>query len=72
MSGRSRLEKPARGTPFATALLALAAILFCVDPASAQLFQWTPEQLIEYTGKNPALPLPRRAPGRCPMRCWKD
>ena len=25
----------------------------CVDPASAQLFQWTPEQLIKYTRKNP-------------------
>ena len=25
----------------------------CVESASAQLFQWTPEQLIKYTSKNP-------------------
>ena len=27
--------------------------LLCVDSASAQIFQWTPEQLIKYTAKNP-------------------
>jgi regulator of RNase E activity RraA len=37
----------------APALLVLAAMFLCVDPASAQLFQWTPEQLIKYTTKNP-------------------
>ena len=34
-------------------LLILAAMFLCVDSASAQLFQWTPEQLIKYTNKNP-------------------
>lgn len=34
-------------------LLALAAGVVSVAPASAQLFQWTPEQLIKYTAKNP-------------------
>ena len=34
-------------------LLAAAAMLFSVDRVSAQLFQWTPEQLIKYTSKNP-------------------
>ena len=29
-------------------------------PASAQLFQWTPEQLIKYTAKNPYQSFPRR------------
>jgi regulator of RNase E activity RraA len=38
---------------FASALLVPAAMLFCADSASAQLFQWTPEQLIKYTKKNP-------------------
>ena len=33
--------------------LLLAAAMFGVDPESAQLFQWTPEQLIKYTRKNP-------------------
>ena len=37
----------------ASALLVLAAMCLCVDSASAQLFQWTPEQLIKYTSKNP-------------------
>jgi 4-hydroxy-4-methyl-2-oxoglutarate aldolase len=31
----------------------LAALLGAAAPASAQLFQWTPEQLIKYTVKNP-------------------
>jgi regulator of RNase E activity RraA len=31
----------------------VAAILLSVESASAQLFQWTPEQLIKYTRKNP-------------------
>ena len=34
-------------------LLVLIAIFLCVDSASGQLFQWTPEQLIKYTKKNP-------------------
>jgi regulator of RNase E activity RraA len=34
-------------------VLVLAASLCRVDAASAQLFQWTPEQLIKYTTKNP-------------------
>jgi 4-hydroxy-4-methyl-2-oxoglutarate aldolase len=34
-------------------VLVLAAMFVCVDSASAQLFQWTPEQLIKYTKKNP-------------------
>jgi 4-hydroxy-4-methyl-2-oxoglutarate aldolase len=34
-------------------LLVLAGMLLCADSASAQLFQWTPEQLIKYTKKNP-------------------
>lgn len=33
--------------------LVLAATFLCADTASAQLFQWTPEQLIKYTKKNP-------------------
>ena len=37
----------------APAALALAATFLCADSASAQLFQWTPEQLIKYTKKNP-------------------
>ena len=55
MSGEqsSRLGQHARGAQVATALLVLAAIVFCVDSPSAQLFQWTPEQLIKYTSKNP-------------------
>ena len=35
------------------ALLVLGAALFQSRPATAQLFQWTPEQLIKYTSKNP-------------------
>jgi hypothetical protein len=43
-----------RNARFASAPLVLAAMLFCyVDSASAQLFQWTPEQLTKYTAKNP-------------------
>ena len=34
-------------------LLSVAALVAGVDVASAQLFQWTPEQLIKYTVKNP-------------------
>jgi 4-hydroxy-4-methyl-2-oxoglutarate aldolase len=37
----------------APALLVFAATFLCAAPASAQLFQWTPEQLIKYTPKNP-------------------
>src|SRR5678815_5422860 len=35
------------------AVLVLGAALFQSRPATAQLFQWTPEQLIKYTSKNP-------------------
>ena len=41
------------GRPMASALVVLAATLFHVGSAAAQLFQWTPEQLIKYTSKNP-------------------
>jgi 4-hydroxy-4-methyl-2-oxoglutarate aldolase len=34
-------------------LVVMAASLGIADQASAQLFQWTPEQLIKYTVKNP-------------------
>ena len=37
----------------ALGLLVASALLTCADVASAQLFQWTPEQLIKYTAKNP-------------------
>jgi len=49
---RSTLGPRAR-TCLATAVLVLAALFMCFDSASAQLFQWTPEQLIKYTSKNP-------------------
>ncbi len=42
-----------RGARFVSALLMLAATFGRVDSAYAQLFQWTPEQLIKYTSKNP-------------------
>lgn len=48
--GRRRV---APGSHFASALLVLAAMVLIVDVGSAQLFQWTPEQLIKYTAKNP-------------------
>ena len=41
------------GTRVALAPLVLVALLGSVGLASAQLFQWTPEQLIKYTAKNP-------------------
>src|SRR5688500_7712552 len=55
MSARSISEpgQSARGVHFVSALLVLAAMCFGAGPASAQLFQWTPEQLIKYTSKNP-------------------
>jgi 4-hydroxy-4-methyl-2-oxoglutarate aldolase len=34
-------------------VLVMATVLGLAAPASAQLFQWTPEQLIKYTVKNP-------------------
>jgi regulator of RNase E activity RraA len=43
----------ARGVPFASALVFLVATFVGTEPAYAQLFQWTPEQLIKYTPKNP-------------------
>src|ERR671910_305098 len=50
ISGPGQIAPRARVAP---ALLVLAAIFFCAESASAQLFQWTPEQLIKYTKKNP-------------------
>ena len=38
---------------FLPTLLVLGAALLQGRPATAQLFQWTPEQLIKYTSKNP-------------------
>jgi 4-hydroxy-4-methyl-2-oxoglutarate aldolase len=38
---------------FRSPLIVLAGMFLCVEPASAQLFQWTPEQLIKYTKRNP-------------------
>src|SRR5439155_19826021 len=35
------------------AVLLVAAMFLCVDSASAQLFQWTPEQLKKYTVRTP-------------------
>ena len=35
------------------AWLLIAAMFLCANSASAQLFQWTPEQLKKYTVKNP-------------------
>jgi hypothetical protein len=43
----------AHGARLGSALLVLAATLCHDNSASAQLFQWTPEQLIKYTSKNP-------------------
>jgi 4-hydroxy-4-methyl-2-oxoglutarate aldolase len=36
-----------------SALVVLVATFLCAESAFAQLFQWTPEQLMKYTGKNP-------------------
>jgi regulator of RNase E activity RraA len=43
----------ARGARVLPALCVLAGVLCTPDHASAQLFQWTPEQLTKYTAKNP-------------------
>ncbi len=48
----TRVRSMKRVIRFATALV-LAATFLGADSASAQLFQWTPEQLIKYTKKNP-------------------
>src|SRR5688500_18603003 len=53
---RGQIARPRAGIHSArlvSSLLVVAAALWLADPASAQLFQWTPEQLIKYTGKNP-------------------
>lgn len=50
---RTGLGQLARRARIATALLVLLALAGGADSASAQLFQWTPEQLIKYTVKNP-------------------
>ena len=50
---RSRLGQVVGRARLASALLVLAGILLYADSASAQLFQWTPEQLVKYTVKNP-------------------
>jgi len=44
------MSRPAR--VLSVLLVVLGAVLF-QTPADAQLFQWTPEQLIKYTSKNP-------------------
>ncbi len=49
-SGSGRATVSAR---LASAALVLAVLLGVAGPASAQLFQWTPELLIKYTPKNP-------------------
>ena len=49
----SGLGQRAAGARFAATLLVVAVMFFCVESASAQLFQWTPEQLVKYTRKNP-------------------
>lgn len=41
------------GRYMASAAVVLAAFLLHARPAPAQLFQWTPEQVIKYTNKNP-------------------
>ncbi len=41
------------GARVVSAALVLGAMCLCADSASAQLFQWTPDQLIKYTVKNP-------------------
>jgi regulator of RNase E activity RraA len=48
-----RTREEDMSTRFASVLLGLVATFLCAAPASAQLFQWTPEQLIKYTPKNP-------------------
>ena len=55
MSGRqmARPGQRVRGARPVSVLLVFVATLFHVESASAQLFQWTPEQLIRYTNKNP-------------------
>jgi 4-hydroxy-4-methyl-2-oxoglutarate aldolase len=50
---RSRLGQVVGRARVASALLVLAGIFLYADSASAQLFQWTPEQLVKYTVKNP-------------------
>ncbi|MBA2303717.1 MAG: hypothetical protein H0W08_13920 [Acidobacteria bacterium] len=49
----SGVREPARYARCAPVTLVLAAMCFCVETASAQLFQWAPEQLIKYTRKSP-------------------
>ena len=41
------------GARVSAPLLVIVALLAGVESASAQLFQWTPEQLIKYTVRNP-------------------
>ena len=55
MSGRqmARPGQRVRGARPVSVLPVFVATLFHVESASAQLFQWTPEQLIRYTNKNP-------------------
>ena len=49
----AQISRFARGAHVGSALLFLVATFVGVDPASAQIFQWTPEQLTKYTAKNP-------------------
>ena len=49
----AQISRFARGAHVGSALLFLVATFVGVDSASAQIFQWTPEQLTKYTAKNP-------------------
>ena len=53
MSSEERRNNRPNSRLSSIVLLVLAAMFVHVDSASAQLFQWTPEQLIKYTIKNP-------------------
>ena len=62
----ARPRHTANGARLVSALLVLAATLCHVDSASAQLFQWTPEQLIKFTEQESVRPLsrwPTQGPG---------
>lgn len=48
-----RLTRSRAGVRMVLVAPMLALMCVCATPASAQLFQWTPEQLIKYTAKNP-------------------
>ena len=64
----AQISRFARGAQVGSALLFLATTCVCVDSASAQIFQWTPEQLTKYTAKIRTIVFPT-AGRRCPMTC---